>query len=224
MVYAGSSVAFPAQPALPTGLTNKRILTIGDSITLGSSCDAGGGGYRKFLYDTLIAAGKTGWLFCGDLFEDDTAYGLPSAQCRHGGHGGESLSQYQAHLSTTWANAGSADIVLVHLGTNLTGGTTEAALRTFLTALVALMTRDQVVIVAKIVPNGVTDFTTYNASIDGVVSDYNATYSARNIRFYSVDMFTAVTLADMCGDQTHPTNALGYPKMAPVWAARLEAL
>lgn len=217
----GANKAFPSPPAIH-GLTNRTIIPIGDSITEGQTAGGGGtnkGSYRHFLYDTITAAGYTGWKFDGDTITDTSAFGPPLNQCRHSGHGGESYPVYQAALSARW-QPHNGDVVLLHLGTNNTAAVVTEC-RNFLDAAMSIWPTDLILLMPKIIPSLVNaNVATLNAAMPQIWSDYAAKTKWRIITGDMGQFFTT----DMLSDGTHPDYTSGYPAMAACWWSMIQQI
>ncbi|KAL3454210.1 hypothetical protein BJX65DRAFT_301996 [Aspergillus insuetus] len=193
-----------------------RVLPIGDSITWGaqSSDDAG---YRKYLYDMLVAHGNkvdfVGSVQSGtDIGDDD-----------HEGHRGETIEEI-AHDSLTGIYA-AANIILLHAGTNDMKGdidVTNAPSR--LADLIDLIFKhsdDAVLLVCQIIPSTTGAYQTrinnFNAALPAIVDGY----LAKGRKVALVAMNDALSTADLA-DNLHPNDG-GYKKMADAYYAAITA-
>lgn len=233
---SGEDTAAPPtgfQPC-PTNGDPCKILPLGDSITWGINY---GGGYRIKLFTKAVADTKH-ITFVGYDTANPPAAGalsaLGDAQAdwvpNHEGHSGWTIQQDDDLVTgkSTANNDGvnysgkkvvadfNPNIVLIHLGTNDMYKGPDGAPDRLGTLIDHVVTDapDALVVVASIVPfpSGAAAVTTFNAAVPGVVKE--RTDAGKHVVY--VDMFAALTNADLGSDQVHP-NEGGYEKMATVW-------
>lgn len=218
----------------PTNGDPCKILPLGDSITWGINY---GGGYRIKLFTKAVADDKH-ITFVGYDTANPPAAGalsaLGDAQAdwvpNHEGHSGWTIQQDDDLVTgkSTANNDGvnytgkkvvadfNPNIVLIHLGTNDMYKGPDGAPDRLGTLIDHVVTDapDALVVVASIVPfpSGAAAVTTFNAAVPGVVKE--RTDAGKHVVY--VDMFAALTNADLGSDQVHP-NEGGYEKMATVW-------
>ena len=203
----------------------EKIMPLGDSITAGVSAgvaDEDLVGYRKFLYDDLVASSNVVDFVGGEVW----GWAVPGFDSNNEGHGGfknAALSQnvYQ------WLVDNSAEYVLLHSGTNRTNDITReiadfAALLDEIDRYEADSGATVTVIIAKIIKVG--------RSSDSATEQYNL--SLVNLVNQRINIGDDLVLVDMenalvypvdYSDTLHP-NASGYAKMAGVWKAALSPL
>jgi lysophospholipase L1-like esterase len=211
-----------------------KILPLGDSITWGINY---GGGYRIKLFIHAVNDSKNITFVGYDMGNppDQNALGmLGDAQSswvpNHEGHSGWTIQQ-DDDLVTGSSNANNdgvnysgkkvvadfdPNIVLVHLGTNDMYQMPDGASGRLGTLIDDIVTDapDALVVVSSIIPfpSGAAAVDTFNQAVPGVVQQ--RTDAGKHVMY--VDMFAALTNADLGGDQVHP-NEGGYEKMAVVW-------
>ncbi|MCU7722851.1 SGNH/GDSL hydrolase family protein [Actinoplanes sp. KI2] len=189
-----------------TAGTGLRIMSLGDSITVGNGSSAGDG-YRYFLQKYLKATGAT-FDFVGSQ--------------RHGrngdvdneGHGGWTIDQIAAQLDG-WLSTYQPNVVLLHAGTNnVSWAEAPADIAAKLSAMIdqihATVPKAQI-FVAKIIatrlPNQVATNKAYNALIPGIVADKGPL----------VHVVDQSTVGGLSIDDAHHPNDFGYRKMAYNW-------
>ena len=193
-----------------------RIMPLGDSITYGSNT---GGGYRLPLYIALTNAG-----YNVDFVGTQTANGatgLPDSD--HEGHSGWKISDPTIGLYENilgWlAVIPDPDVVLLHIGTNDSGGGT--AFTNAVDRLDALITRIATtrpyahIIVTSLMPRGETANTAITNYFNPFIPGKVAAQQALGRKVHFLDMHAYLTTNDMF-DALHP-NATGYVKMATAW-------
>lgn len=215
--------------ATETIIVDQKIMPLGDSITKGTD---GSGildnvkvGYRKLLYDSLIAAGYSFDYVGSQIIGGDVADFDPDNE----GHGGWTTAQiafgktgYPTDGIRAWLDDNPSDVILLHIGTNdgPVPGSTEIVTESILDEIDAWEISSNgnpvTVILAKIVNQDPfkADVTAYNTAIEAMA------LSRVSDDIIIVDMETPLTYPDDLGDSVHP-NAGGYAKMAPVWHAEL---
>ena len=219
-----------------TVIIDPRIMPLGDSITRGAFGDGNPIdehkiGYRKPLYDGLLAAGYS-FDFVGTVTTDGTNSSYAPFDVDSEGHGGWWAFQIAYGHSTypsvgnitDWLNATSPDIILLHIGTNglpnLTAYDNAADVGAILDEIDAweIANSDSItVILARIIDQDPLnpDIAAFNAELDAMVAGRTGD------DIIVVDMQNVLTPgpADYA-DEVHPTND-GYAKMAPVWQTAL---
>ena len=208
---------------------NLRIMPLGDSITEGVFGDSNLPttgfriGYRKKLYDDLIAASYP-VNFVGSLTEGGSA-GL--ADPDHEGHPGFLDDQVAASI-TAWLNTTQPDFLLLHIGTNginAGGGTSATDVQNILNAVdawEALNSSPITVFLARIIgsPDGTTNsnINTFNNNV------VNMAAARTNDKIVIVNQQTGAginySLSTDMADNLHP-NQGGYDKMADKWKSDL---
>ncbi|MFD9412495.1 FG-GAP-like repeat-containing protein [Streptomyces sp. NPDC059989] len=195
-------------PQLPAaaGITDVRMLPLGDSITYGVGA-AGGSSYRGRLWDFLAH----------DLHSLDFVGSAKSGtgpDRDHEGHKGWSIDQIDAMAGCTVARY-RPNVVTLHIGTNDMNGNNNvdqapARLRALIDKIVDAAP-ETTVLVATLVPSSTPEVNErikrYNAAIPGIVNSFRA--AGDHVRL--VDM-NALTPEDL-NDWLHP-KAIGYEKMA----------
>jgi len=183
-----------------------RVMPLGDSITDGFNVP---GGYRIELWQRFLAGRRT-VDFVGTGFNGPASLGDHD----HEGHSGWRIDQIDANI-VNWLRTATPRTILLHIGTNdmiQNPANAPARLATLLDRIIAQAPNAEL-FVATIIPLSGRDATvrTFNA---GLISAVQARANAGR-RVHLVDMFNALTLADLA-DGVHP-NANGYNKMAAVW-------
>jgi lysophospholipase L1-like esterase len=217
-----------------TVIIDPKIMPLGDSITLGIEVAPGPDpglqiGYRKKLYDDLIAAGFF-VDFVGSL-SNGAAAGL--ADPDHEGHSGATAQQIltgPAPLEPLYPGIfialenHPADIVLLHIGTNDIKNLTPDPLvvaNNQDSILAAIQTWEDssngnpvTVVLARIInqQTPIEDVTTFNNSVVGLAQ----TRIGTGDKIIIVNQETALTYPDDMADDLHP-DPDGYTKMADVW-------
>jgi lysophospholipase L1-like esterase len=218
----------------PTNGDPCKILPLGDSITWGINY---GGGYRIKLFIHTVTDSKNITFVGYDTANppsQSVLSGLGSASSKwvpkHEGHSGWTIQQDDDLVTgkSTANNDGVSytgkkvvadfdpHIVLIHLGTNdMYQNPTGADTR--LGTLIDHVVSDApgaLVVVSSIIPfpSGASAVTTFNKAVPGVVKQ--RADAGKHVLY--VDMFAALTTADLGSDQVHP-NEGGYEKMAVVW-------
>ena len=221
-----------------------NIWTVGDSFTSGFTVP---GGYRPALYDDLTAAGDT-FRFVGSITTDSTPLLDATGQNHQDGHSGaliaegtlpngasrfgiyENIADYYQVVASTQGRPGT---ILLMIGLNDLNNNVDPAgapgrLDLLITRILGLAPSAHL-FVASVNPArqgnlymdpSVTDLAAstlaYNASIPGIVSAHDAL--GQNVSF--VDIYGALSLADIGADGLHPTAA-GYATIANTFAAAL---
>jgi hypothetical protein len=210
-------------------------MPLGDSITRGSyggllPVDSEKVGYRKPLYDGLVAAGYS-FDFVGSMQDGNDSAFQPFDYDAEG-HGGWSAYQiawgqsgYPTDGVRAWLDTNPADIILLHIGTNnLT--TSSADVESILDEIDlwenSANGNHVTVILARIIDQNPInpDVTTFNDNVEAMALD-RINNSSDDIII--VDQQSALTYPDDLSEQLHPNDS-GYAKMAPVWQQPLEGL
>jgi lysophospholipase L1-like esterase len=191
-----------------------KVMPLGDSITLGVGAP---GGYRVGLWQRL-AAGKYTVDFVGSQVGSATNLGDPD----HEGHSGWQIGQIDANINT-WLKNSTPHTILLHIGTNDMTGNPAGATGRLATLLdhITAAAPDAEVFVATIVPFrwNSNDLVAFNNAIPGMVQSR----VAAGKHLHLVDMYRALTTADLASDGVHP-NASGYAKMAAAWYTALQSV
>ncbi|MEM1415614.1 MAG: SGNH/GDSL hydrolase family protein [Myxococcota bacterium] len=198
------------------------MLPLGDSITLGVPHT-----YRYALARALSERGQE-VDFVGSVQGSDGIY--PDGWDQdHEGHSGWSVGDIDAELEG-WLRGYTADVALVHLGTNdvaavregeISLAESEASMRGIVAKLRAQNPRVAIVL-AQILPYG-GEFASFNATVD----DWNrrlvvlaSALTTADSPVSVVDMNTGFGEGDLDEDGIHP-SAAGAARMAGVWADAL---
>ena len=219
--------------ATETVIIDQKIMPLGDSITRGKE-DADGPvnelavGYRKPLYDSLIAAGYSFDYVGSDSSSGSAVADFDSDNEAHGGYSASEIAfgrpetGYPTDGIRAWLEDNPADIILLHIGTNeelVLGpipGSTEIDTASILDEIDlwenSANGNPVTVILAKIINQDPlnADVPVYNAALEAMVLDRVSD------DIILVDMESALDYPADLGDAVHP-NAGGYAKMAPVW-------
>jgi lysophospholipase L1-like esterase len=219
-VVAVVSMALCAAVAVPGGVANAesnggvRVMPLGDSITYGTGDP---GGYRIGLWQRLVGGAYT-VDFVGSQSNGPAGLGDHD----HEGHPGWTIAQIDANV-VNWLTTYNPHSILLHIGTNdMTGNPAGAAdrLATLLDHITTTAPNAEV-FVAQIIPLGWTsaDLLNFNNAIPGIVQ----TRVAAGKHLHVVDMYHALTTADLSSDGVHPTAA-GYDKMSATWYNALRSV
>ena len=223
-----------ADPAILVKGQNVKVMPVGDSITLGKKDMVGG--YRKILYEWLIAHGYAITYVGKQNIRNNPKY---PATCSdgtiawHEGYGSIRTDQILSGcvveketappIATTLANF-KPDVVLLMIGSNdilqsYKLDTLEDRLGQIVDAIYAANPKTAV-LVASIAPIGGWAYAAkekraeaYNASIPGLV----AKEQTLGYQIGFVDIHQALSdKGDLGGDAVHPSS-MGYAKMAQAW-------
>jgi lysophospholipase L1-like esterase/chitodextrinase len=222
-------LSFPL--TMPAALDGVAVMPLGDSLTYGfisaNSPNNDDGGYRRYLWEKLLANGITNVNFVGSL-----ATGIAGIDRDHEGHGGMRVDEIDAAAAGWLANA-PPDIILLQSGTNdLQQGSTPALvlsrLAHLLDSLHALRPSARILLAnlsgpranpdplfATVTPQNVADV---NNGIPSLVS----TRVALGWNIALVDVFGSAgfdrssTSSDYSDDGMHMSLA-GYSKFANLW-------
>ena len=211
--------------ALPVGaaLTGTvEVMPLGDSITVGVLGSSNDTGYRRELWLSQAAAGHT------LNFVGSGSTGVPGDfDKHHEGHAGMRADEIRDGV-TGWLNANSADVVLLHIGTNdisqgQDASSTAIEIGQILNKIKAVDSTTWV-IVAKIVPrnDGNNDLQLRTNDLNNRIANLVTARSAAGDRVRLVDMNSPLDPADLA-DGVHPGDS-GYSKMATAWDAALDEL
>ena len=203
----------------------KRIMPLGDSITLGalSGTESGNGGYRAGLWSSLTS-GNYPVNFVGSL-----SYGPVGMDPDHEGHGGWRTDEISANI-VTWLNMTQPDVVLLHIGTNdiIQGSSTSlvsSRIATLVDQIVANRPNTRI-LVASVIPVRIpNDFGVTNESINSLNTEIQSLVSTRaaqgkKVTFVNMNALAGLISADFSADGLHPAGS-GYSKMASVWFTAL---
>ncbi len=223
-----------------TVIVDQKIMPLGDSITRGTM-DALTPpielrvGYRKPLYDSLVASGYSFDFVGSDSLtgNDPSLQPFDSDNEGHGGWRDDEIAWGQVGYPTdgirAWLDANPTDIILLHIGTN--GLDTSAAdVESILNEIDlwenSVAGNPVTVILARIInQNPITSVvTTFNDNVVAMALDRvnNSNNPAYPDDIIIVDQEGALTYPDDLFNQEHP-NSTGYGKMAPVWEQTLTA-
>ena len=230
MTLASGLSAF-ADPAFLAKGENVKVMPVGDSITLGK--DGGVGGYRRVLYEWLLAGGyKITYVGKQNLTRHGPATCSDGSIPWHEGYGsfrtdmilngGKAEKETAPPLTTTLENF-KPDLVLLMLGTNdiiqayqLDG--LEAREEKIIETIYAANPKAAVV-VASIAPikraqwaEKETRVVAYNTALAALVEKHAA--QGRRIAF--ADVHASLGERGLSGDGVHP-NAQGYAQVAQVF-------
>ena len=203
-----------------------QILPLGDSITDSIN---GNPSYRRSLWQQLNSAGYNVDFVGRPSYRHTTVPPeLLDYDIDHEGHSGFAADRIEDNISS-WLNDFSADIVLLHIGTNdlnrgrLRGenvaGTVDQTLTEIDGIIQNLRARNNsiIIILAKIIPMRNYDTAVFNDEMDAFVSTRTTTASPIVI----VDQYTGFDPIADNYDNFHP-NAGGETKMADKWFQALE--
>jgi uncharacterized repeat protein (TIGR01451 family) len=191
-----------------------RIMPLGDSITRRWNP-----GYREGLYIDLIGAGMD-----IDMVGSMTDNCAPDCahDPNHEGHSGYTASNIAGNVGT-WLNLNPADVIMLHIGTNVDAGFPYPDVTAVGGVLDAIKAYDPdiPVVLARIINKA-------RSSYDPQLSVFNQNLEslaqarvAAGDRILVVDQepdldYSGTTVDFAVGDDLHPT-ASGYAKMVPVW-------
>ncbi len=194
-----------------------KILPLGDSIT--DSID-GNPSYRRSLWHQLNSAGYAVDFVGRPNYRHTTVSDeLLDYDLDHEGHTGWEANQIENNISS-WLKEFTADIVLLHIGTNdlergeVVSDTINETLAEIDSIINKLRAHNSSVIIllAKIIPMRNYDTVVFNSKIDAFVSARTTTTSPIVV----VDQYTGFDAIADTYDNYHP-NAAGESKMARKW-------
>jgi hypothetical protein len=217
-----------------TIIIDQAILPLGDSVTAGIVDGAGGlpaqdlrVGYRKPLYDRLRGAGYSIDL-AGSLVAGS---GVAGFDADHEGHMGWSADELAfgrppggAGGIFAWLSAHHADVVLLHVGTDVPT-TSTMGVASILDEIDrwerSALGNPVTVIVARIIDRSPSspDVQAFNASLTQLIQARKADPTNPDA-LVLVDQSVALSYPADLADGLHPT-ASGYAKMADVWFSAL---
>lgn len=214
-----------------TGCTNRsqvrpptpRVMPLGDSITWGHGWTPGARvGYRKTLYDLLLASGCS-VDFVGGEAQDTAAGPVPDYfDWNHEGHPGFRAEEIAANVYD-WLVASPADVVLLMIGTNDIGLGQPPTTEDWVLILNEIDNFDPgIVVILALIPNR----GAYSAATTLLNQNITALALARialGDLILLVDMENALIYPNDLFDGVHP-NTGGYNKIAAVWFAALQPL
>lgn len=200
-----------------------RVMPLGDSITAGPGC------WRAKLWRQLQASGHTGIDFVGSVSDGGSCGSAGSYDQDHEGHGGYSATGIADNNQLPpWLDAARPDVVLMHLGTNDTWGS-SISLETKLTAFTKLVRQmrasnpDMKILVAQIIPMNPSGCTTCEADVvklNSALPSWAAELTTSRSPIVLVDQWTGFTTATDTTDGVHPNDS-GFQKMADRWYPKL---
>jgi len=212
-----AAVAFDAtSPAVAAPV---RIMPLGDSITAGPGC------WRAFLWNQLRTAGYTNIDFVGSVSDGGGCNPGFAYDFDHEGHSGFSATGIADNNQLPpWLNAGSPDIVLMHLGTNdMWGGyiptDTKIAAFTKLVGQMRANNPNMKIIIAQIIPMSQSACATCPADVvafNNRIPAWAAGLTTAQSPIVVVDQWTGFDAVADTGDGVHPNDA-GFRKMADRW-------
>ncbi|HET9957505.1 MAG TPA: SGNH/GDSL hydrolase family protein [Polyangiaceae bacterium] len=186
-----------------------KVLPLGDSITFGIQYE---GAWRVELFSKAVAAGKK-ITFVGSQMNGPSMAGGQSFPKNHEGHSGYTIDQMKPYAMTTDVPY-MPNMILLHIGTNDTYGSSPSGAPGRLSALVDLITStypNALLVVAKIVPYPAqaANVKLINDSIPALVTKNQM--AGKHV--IMVDCFTGFTTSSMLSsDSIHP-NKTGYDFM-----------
>jgi lysophospholipase L1-like esterase len=200
--------------------TDVRIMPLGDSITWGNS-DAVTDiyydvGYRQQLYLDLIGSGYN-VDFAGSLQTGSSA--TPSFDIDHEGHLGYRADQVATNIYS-WLSSNTADVILLHIGTNDISGNNEDPQEVAdILDEIDSFNEDITVVLARIISRTdgkAAQTTAFNNDVEAMAINR----SANGDKIIIVDQESALNYDDDMDGDLHP-NEDGYAKMANVWLNEL---
>jgi hypothetical protein len=210
-------------------IIDQKIMPLGDSITQGTVTPTipfeERVGYRKPLYDTLIASGYT-FDFVGSLDHGSAVL----VDFDHEGHGGWTAFDiaWGQNPGTDgvfpWLDSNPADIILLHAGTNDLSNTDEFDIADILDEIDRWENsaggNPVTVILARIIDQNPInpDVTTFNQKVAAMANERisNPLNPAFPDDIIVIDQQSALVYPGDLSDSLHP-NSAGYAKMANVW-------
>ncbi len=219
--------------ATETVIVDQTIMPLGDSITLGTltittPTAAKSVGYRKPLYDTLIAAGFS-FDFVGTANEGS---GVLNFDFDNEGHGGWTASEiawgkigFPTDGVRAWLDANPSDIVLLHAGTNGLTANTDIDVGVILDEIdtwEASANGNPVTVVLALI----IDWNPINpdaATLNSNLLTMAGNRIAAGDKIIVVNQHDALIYPNDMGDTWHPITA-GYAKMSNVWFTALTSL
>lgn len=233
--FAVDSVSQIQYSATAAIIISPRLMPLGDSITVGTISGAIPGpansvGYRKPLYDALLAAGY----LVDFVGSQNYGYSVPNFDPDNEGHGGWTASEIVFGTSNAssqdpncptcklidWLNGKKPDMILLHIGTN--GFTTNPANVSAILNTINLWSTGPngnpvAVFLAQIInrnPYQSVDVLTYNLNLSTLVQ--NRQSMGVGPLTFLVDQESALAYPADLADGLHP-NENGYSKMAGRW-------
>jgi hypothetical protein len=219
----------------PTDGSACKILPLGDSITYGlitvaadkSSSDPSingkdsHGGYRVELFHKAVGASQK-ITFVGSVMNGPTMVDNMTFPQANEGHSGYTIDQMQPYVSSDMKYA--PNIILLHIGTNDTYGSSPSGAPARLETLVNMLLSsypNSLLVLAKIIPypSQASNVTLINNSVQPLVDKL----AGMGKHIVMVDLFTGFTTSSMlAGDGIHP-NQKGYDFMGDGWYAAISS-
>jgi lysophospholipase L1-like esterase len=193
-----------------------RLMPLGDSITKGvGSSDTSG--YRKPLYNRIMGFGGYDVDFVGSLRDGPTTF-----DNQHEGHGGLMASQI-ALQTCDWMSANSADIVLLHAGTNDVVKDPND-IGTILDKIYSCNDKkDATWVVLALIINRYSGYDQATSDFNKALLSYANDRIAQGDKIVIVDQEHALVYPADMYDEEHPNDS-GYQKMAEVWFQGLQEI
>ena len=208
----GATVAPAAAATAPL-----KIMPLGASMTYGyNSTD--GNGYREVLRKHLVDEGGLSIDYVGSMKSGTMAD--PDNE----GHSGYRIDQVAAGTDA-WLAAAKPSLVLLNVGTNDTIQNYQLATAPDrLSALIDKILTDDpgvTVMASTVMPTPDTARNDLVKALNAKLPAIVAAKAAAGKKVHLVDIYSALTLADIGPDKIHPTDA-GYAKIADRWYADLK--
>jgi hypothetical protein len=202
----------------PTNGDPCKILPLGDSITFGIQY---AGAYRVELFTKAVGASKKITFVGSQMNGPTTAAGMPFPQS-HEGHSGYTIDQMKPFVMSDMQY--NPNIILLHIGTNDTYGSSPSGAPMRLANLVDMLLStypNSLLVVAKIIPypSQMANVNLINASIPDLVSSR----AGMGKHILMVDLNTGFVVSSMLSsDSIHP-NQTGYNFMGDTWYSTISS-